>query len=94
MLKAKTWSEPVGKRPFTVRVCERKPGGMIYRVLWDNGKQDWKSLGHRDKDEALAYAHELSAKRRRGLDDIPGERGHARPGVLAVRDGPHARQGR
>lgn len=74
MLKAKTWSEPVGKRPFTVRVCERKPGGMIYRVLWDNGKQDWKSLGHRDKDEALAYAHELSAKRRRGLDDIPGER--------------------
>ena len=57
----KCWSESFGVYGATIRIAEREPGGVLY-LLWldKKGKQQKRSLGHRDrregKREALAAA--------------------------------------
>lgn len=59
--KKQRWSESLGPYGSTVRVAEREPGGILY-VLWVDarGKQQKRSLGHRDKKLGKRQALELS----------------------------------
>ena len=57
----KCWSESFGVYGATIRIAEREPGGVLYLLWLDKmGKQQKRSLGHRDrregKREALAAA--------------------------------------
>ena len=60
----KRWSHTEGKRPYTVRVYERSPGGPIWWRIWDPETGDWhrESLGHKDKHAAVAFAARMHAK--------------------------------
>jgi integrase len=53
----KCWSESFGVYGATVRVAEREPGGVLY-LLWldKRGKQQKRSLGHRDRREGRRQA--------------------------------------
>src|SRR5687768_16363968 len=53
----KCWSESLGVYGATVRVAEREPGGVLY-LLWldKRGKQQKRSLGHRDRREGKRQA--------------------------------------
>ncbi|HEX6159203.1 MAG TPA: hypothetical protein VF111_03490, partial [Thermoanaerobaculia bacterium] len=53
----KCWSESLGVYGATVRVAEREPGGVLY-LLWldKHGKQQKRSLGHRDRREGKRQA--------------------------------------
>lgn len=64
----KRWSHTAGKRPNTVTVSERTPGGMIYAQAWDRTTETYIriSLGHRDRQAAELYADEESLKLRSG----------------------------
>ncbi|MBK6424144.1 MAG: tyrosine-type recombinase/integrase [Gemmatimonadetes bacterium] len=42
-----------------MRLYEARPGGPIMRSTWINGKEDRKSLGHRDRELATRQAYEL-----------------------------------
>jgi hypothetical protein len=72
MRRAKLWRRSVGSRPFTVVAFERRPGGPISLRWWDSslrngqGNARWRALGHADREKAIAEAHELAAKLRRG----------------------------
>ena len=74
--KPRAWSNSVGSKPYTVRVFERAPGGMLYASAWDstlrNGLGGYRrhSLGHRNKEAAKRYAAEQHAKLVRGQDDL------------------------
>lgn len=43
------WSKSIGQRGHRVRLYEARPGGPIMRSVYVNGKEDRKSLGHRDR---------------------------------------------
>ena len=53
----KCWAESLGVYGATVRVAERDPGGVLY-LLWldKRGKQQKRSLGHRDRREGKRQA--------------------------------------
>lgn len=53
----KCWSQSFGVYGATVRVAEREPGGVLY-LLWldKKGKQQKRSLGHRDRREGKRQA--------------------------------------
>ena len=53
----KCWSESLGVYGATVRIAERNPGGVLY-LLWldKRGKQQKRSLGHRDRREGKRQA--------------------------------------
>jgi integrase len=55
--KKQCWSESHGVYGATVRVAEREPGGVLY-LLWldKRGKQQKRSLGHRDRREGKRQA--------------------------------------
>ena len=53
------WSKSIGARGNRVRLYEARPGGPIMRSIWINGKEDRKSLGHRDRELATRQAWEL-----------------------------------
>ncbi len=53
------WSKSIGERGHRVRLYEARPGGPIMRSIWINGKEDRKSLGHRDRELATREAYEL-----------------------------------
>jgi hypothetical protein len=59
-----------------VRVYERTPGGPVYARTWDSARGLWRkrSLGHRDRPKAKAFAHELHAKLVQGTEDRRKER--------------------
>lgn len=67
------WSYTAGERPHTVKVYEREPGGVLYVSVWSPTARDGKgnvlrrSLGHRDKKAARAYARGEAAKLERGI---------------------------
>lgn len=69
--KGERWSYTAGERPYCVRVFERRPGGNIYVAAWDptlrggRGGERKRSLKHKDRDAAIAYADEQAAKLRR-----------------------------
>jgi integrase len=80
MAKRKKWRYTAGKRPYRVRVYERKPGGMLYAAAWDPGesREVRRSLGHTDHDAAESYAIEEAAKLREGMDRVRTARPTAR----------------
>ena len=53
----KCWSESFGVYGATIRLAERTPGGVLY-LLWldKRGKQQKRSLGHRDRREGRRQA--------------------------------------
>lgn len=53
----KCWSESFGVYGATIRIAEREPGGVLY-LLWldKKGKQQKRSLGHRDRREGKREA--------------------------------------
>ncbi|MFN0177203.1 MAG: tyrosine-type recombinase/integrase [Gemmatimonadales bacterium] len=53
------WSKSIGERGHRVRLYEARPGGPIMRSVWLKGKEDRKSLGHRDREVATRHAYEL-----------------------------------
>ena len=53
------WSKSIGERGQRVRLYEARLGGPIMRSTWINGKEDRKSLGHRDRELATRQAYEL-----------------------------------
>lgn len=57
----KCWSESFGVYGATIRVAEREPGGVLY-LLWldKEGKQQKRSLGHRDRKQGRKQALELA----------------------------------
>ena len=58
----KCWSESFGFYGAKIRIAERAPGGRLY-LLWldKQGKQQKRSLGHRDRKEARKQALELAS---------------------------------
>ena len=56
---ARRWSKSIGERGQRVRLYEARPGGPIMRSTWINGKEDRKSLGHRDRELATQQAYDL-----------------------------------
>lgn len=69
------WSYRAGRRPNSVIVEERVPGGPLYVRVWDssarNGNGNWirRSLGHRDRDQAVAYATQHADQLARAIID-------------------------
>jgi len=63
--KKKCWSKSVGERGHNVRVYEQRSEGPLYLSVFNRntGKEDRKSLGHRDKKLATRQAYELVAER-------------------------------
>lgn len=53
------WSKSIGERGCRIRLYEARPGGPIMRSVYVNGKEDRKSLGHRDAELATRQAYEL-----------------------------------
>ncbi|WP_425154970.1 tyrosine-type recombinase/integrase [Candidatus Palauibacter sp.] len=66
-----TWSYSVGEYGNRVRVYERTPGGTLYLSIADPTRPGCylrRSLGHRDRREAMCEADEASAALRRQAD--------------------------
>ncbi len=59
MKHRKCWSKSIGERGTRVRLYEDRPGGLLFRSVYVNGKEVRKSLGHRDKELAIRQAYEL-----------------------------------
>ena len=53
------WSKSIGEPGHRVRLYEARPGGSIMRSVFTNGKEDRKSLRHRDKEQAIRQGYEL-----------------------------------
>ena len=53
------WSKSIGEPGQRVRLYEARTGGPIMRSIWINGKEDRKSLGHRDRELATRQAYQL-----------------------------------
>src|SRR5207247_10954376 len=53
------WSKSIGEPGRRVRLYEARPGGPIMRSVFVNGKEDRKSLKHRDKERAIGEGYEL-----------------------------------
>ncbi len=59
----KLWRKSLGERGLRVVLFERKPGTPLYREAYVGGKRVTKlSLGHRDKERAIAESYQLLAK--------------------------------
>jgi integrase len=58
----KLWAKSIGERGHRVRIYEARPGGNLMRSVYFNGKEDRRSLGHRDRDQAVADAYSLLAQ--------------------------------
>src|SRR5881397_958242 len=53
------WSKSIGEPGRRVRLYEARPGSPIMRSVFANGKEDRKSLRHRDKERAIEEGYEL-----------------------------------
>ncbi len=62
--KSKCWRRTLGERGLRVYLFERSLGGTLYREVYVGGKRvaAKKSLGHRDKERALADGYTLLAR--------------------------------
>jgi len=79
----KLWAKSIGERGNRVRLYEPRHGGPLMRSIFLNGKEDRKSLGHRDKAQATAEAYELLAQLR--ADSTARTRGTLTVGGLVER---------
>ncbi len=59
MRNSRLWSKSIGERGQRVRLYEARRGGPIMRSTWIAGKEDRKSLGHRDRQQATRQAYQL-----------------------------------
>jgi integrase len=57
----KCWSKSVGEYGYRVRVYELYPGSNLYRSVWQGGKEDKQTLGHKDRELAVLQALQLIA---------------------------------
>ncbi|HQR79257.1 MAG TPA: tyrosine-type recombinase/integrase [Actinomycetota bacterium] len=55
----RAWSKSIGERGLRVRLYEARPGANIMRSIYVDGKEDRKSLGHRDRELATRQGYEL-----------------------------------
>lgn len=53
------WSLSLGWRGCRVRVVQREPDGVFYRITWVGGRQDWASLRTTSRTEAQHLAEEF-----------------------------------
>lgn len=53
------WSKSIGEPGHRVRLYEARPGGRIMRSVYVQGKEDRRSLGHRDRELATRQAYDL-----------------------------------
>jgi len=67
------WTKSIGERGFRVRLYQPRPGGNIMRAIWIDGKEDRKSLGHRDREQATLEAYELLHGMVANLDALEDE---------------------
>lgn len=87
--KKKCWSQSVGEYGLTVRVYELYPNSNLYRSVWvagrdgEEGREDKKTLGHKDRDRAIREAYELIAHLRSASDGV--RQGEITLGVLMTR---------
>jgi integrase len=87
--RKKCWSQSIGEYKLTVRVYELYPGSNLYRSVWvtspgkKSGKEDKKSLGHKDRDRAVREAYELIAHLRSTSDGL--RQGEITLGALKAR---------
>ncbi len=58
----KLWAKSLGERGHRVRLYEPRSGGNLMRSVYLHGKEDRKSLGHRDKKKAVADGISLLAQ--------------------------------
>ena len=58
----KLWAKSIGARGSRVRIYQSRRGGTLMRSVYLNGKEDRKSLGHRDRARAIAEAYALLAQ--------------------------------
>ncbi len=56
---ARRWSKSIGERGHRVRFYEARPGGPLMRSIYIHGREDRKSLGHRDRKRAVTQGYEL-----------------------------------
>jgi integrase len=66
----KLWAKSLGERGHRVRIYEARPGGTLMRSIYIHGKEDRKSLGHRDKKKALAGGIALLAQLQADMDAL------------------------
>jgi integrase len=60
-MKPKLWAKSIGDRGCRVRIYEPRVGANLMRSIWIDGKEDRKSLGHRERERAVREAHALLA---------------------------------
>ena len=74
--KGKLWSKSVGEWGNKVRVFEPRAGAPLSMGECNprTGKEDRKSLGHRDKDLAVRQAYERVAERLANRRTVQSER--------------------
>ena len=58
----KLWAKSIGARGSRVRIYQSRRGGTLMRSVYLNGKEDRKSLGHRDRARAITEAYALLAQ--------------------------------
>lgn len=70
--RKKYWRYSAGEHGSKVEVSERDASGMLYARVWDPKAraQIYISLGHRDRDRAMQYAHDEAEKLRDGRSQI------------------------
>lgn len=66
----KLWAKSLGERGHRVRIYEARPGGNLMRSIYIHGKEDRKSLSHRDKKKALADGIALLAQLQTDTDAL------------------------
>ena len=67
------WRYTAGRRPYTVAVEEFEGvGSILYVRIWlsEEQKHRWRSLGHRDRERAMAYADRLATRLREGSEEV------------------------
>jgi hypothetical protein len=57
----KLWAKSLGERGHKVRIYEARAGGNLMRSVYLHGKEDRRTLGHRDKHKAIADGFALLA---------------------------------
>lgn len=79
----KLWAKSIGERGNRVRLYEARPGGTLMRSVYLKGKEDRKSLGHRDRNRAVTDGYALLSQLR--VDASALERGTLTLGTLIDR---------
>lgn len=58
----KLWTKSIGERGNRVRLYEPRPGANLMRSVYIDGKENRRSLGHKDRKRAMREAHAFLAQ--------------------------------